>query len=211
MIGYFVTGIAFGILLESKGYNFLWAIAMSFFIYAGSMQFASIGLINLAFNPIQIIVLTLSVNARHIFYGLSLIDKYKVLGKRLPIAIHTLTDETYSLMCSVEAPEDVDKGTFYLTISLLNQMYWVISSAIGALIGSVININTKGIDFVMTALFVVIFLNQWEETDYHFPAIVGVLASIISLVLFGKSTFIIISMVAILTLNIWYGKKVKEL
>lgn len=204
LMGYLFIGIAFGILLRSKGYNFGWAILMSIFIFAGSMQFVAISLLTSNFNLIAVVFMTLMVNARHLFYGLSMLDKFKDMGKKKPYMIFSLTDETFSLLSSTEPPQNINKNWFYFFIALLNHFYWIIGSAIGGIIGSVFSFNTKGIDFVMTALFVVIFVEQWKSNKNHIPALIGISASLLCLVIFGASRFILPSMVFILiTLTIF--------
>ena len=164
MAGYIVLGMGFGVLLESKGYGVLWAIAMSVFIYAGSMQYVAINLITGGASLIATALMTLMVNARHLFYGISMLDKYKDTGKYKPYLIFALTDETYSLVCSGTIPEGVDRNKYYFLVSLFDQIYWVIGSVIGSVVGSVLNFNTAGIDFSMTALFLVVFVEQWKST-----------------------------------------------
>lgn len=198
LTGYLFLGIAFGILLSSKGYHFGWALLMSTFIYAGSMQFVAVNLLISAFNPLNAFLIALVVNARHIFYGISLLKTYKGLGALKPYLIFGLTDETYSLICSARPPEDVDKRYFMFFITLLNHSYWAIASAIGAILGALFTFNTEGIDFVMTALFVVIFIDQWKSQKNHIPALIGVGTSVVCLLIFGPDKFIIPSMLCIL-------------
>lgn len=198
LTGYMFIGIAFGILLRSKGYNFGWAILMSTSILAGSMQFVSINLLTSSFNLATVVFVTLMVNARHLFYGLSMLDKFKGMGKKKPYMIFSLTDETFSLLCSAEPPRDVNKNWFYFSIASLNHFYWITGSAIGGIIGSVLSFNTKGIDFVMTALFVVIFVEQWKSNKNHITALIGICASLLCLIIFGTSKFILPSMILIL-------------
>lgn len=198
LFGYVFMGAAFGILLSSKGYSVLWAVLMSVFVYAGSMQFVAVNLLLGPFSLLNAAVLTLTVNARHLFYGLSMIGKFRDMGKKKPYMIFSLTDETFSLLCAAKAPADVNRDSFLFCISLLNQCYWVAGSAIGGLLGSAVTFNTKGIDFVMTALFVVIFIEQWQNTKNHIPALVGVAGSLFCLLLFGPGNFIIPSMILIL-------------
>ena len=198
LLGYLFLGIAFGVLLSSKGYNVGWAILMSVIIYAGSMQFVAVSLIVSPFNLGAAFLMTLLVNARHIFYGLSLLEKFKISEKLKPYMIFSLTDETYSLLCAIEPPEDVNKKWFMFFISLLDQSYWIIGGIIGTVAGTLIDFNSKGIDFAMTAIFIAIFVEQWEKNKNHIPAILGVVISVFSLIIFGKNTFIIFSMVLIL-------------
>jgi len=206
LTGYLFIGMAYGILLSTKGYHFGWAIFMSTFVFAGSMQFVTINLLTSSFNIINVVFMTLMINARHLFYGISMLEKFKNIGKKKPYMIFALTDETFSLLCGVEPPKDVDESWFYLFIAILNHIYWIVGSAIGGIIGSVITFNTQGIDFVMTALFVVIFINQWEENKNHIPATIGIFASLICLLIFGINNFILPSMVIILiALTIFKG------
>ena len=197
MAGYIVLGMGFGVLLESKGYGVLWAIAMSVFIYAGSMQYVAINLITGGASLIATALMTLMVNARHLFYGISMLDKYKNTGKYKPYLIFALTDETYSLVCSETIPEGVDRNKYYFLVSLFDQVYWVIGSVIGSVVGSVLNFNTAGIDFSMTALFLVVFVEQWKSTKDHASAITGVAASVVCLLIFGAGNFVIPAMISI--------------
>lgn len=197
MAGYIVLGMGFGVLLKSKGYGVLWAIAMSVFIYAGSMQYVAINLITGGASLIATALMTLMVNARHLFYGISMLDKYKNTGKYRPYLIFALTDETYSLVCSGKIPEGVDRNKYYFLVSLFDQVYWVIGSVIGSVVGSVLNFNTVGIDFSMTALFLVVFVEQWKSTKDHASAITGVAASVACLLFFGAGNFVIPAMISI--------------
>ena len=197
MAGYIVLGMGFGVLLESKGYGVLWAIAMSVFIYAGSMQYVAINLITGGASLIATALMTLMVNARHLFYGISMLDKYKNTGKYKPYLIFALTDETYSLVCSGKIPEGVDRNKYYFLVSLFDQVYWLIGSVIGSVVGSVLNFNTAGIDFSMTALFLVVFVEQWKSTKDHASAITRVAASVVCLLIFGVGNFVIPAMISI--------------
>lgn len=210
MTGYLFLGIAFGILLTSKGYHFIWAIAMSLFIYAGSIQFVAVEILTSIFNPLNAFLITLMVNARHLFYGLSMLVRFRGTGKYKPYLIFGLTDETYSLLCSPEIPDDVDKNQFMFYTTLLNQTYWVVASAIGALLGSVFTFNTDGIDFVMTALFIVIFINQWKSQKNHTPALLGLGGSVLCLLLFGPENFIIPSMILIIVALTIFKKSIEK-
>ena len=191
MAGYVVLGTGFGILLSSKGYGPLWSLAMSLFIYAGSMQYLAVDLLTGGATLITAALTTLMVNARHLFYGISMIEKYKVTGKYKPYLIFALTDETYSLNCGV-LPEGVtDAPTYYFLVSLFNHSYWVVGSLLGGLLGYVIPFNTEGIDFALTALFVTVFVEQWLSTRDHIPALIGVVSSVVCLFLFGADGFLI--------------------
>lgn len=198
MVGYIVLGAGFGIVLETKGLGLIWAVAMSVFIYAGSMQYVAIELITGGASLITTALTTLMVNARHLFYGISMVDKYKGAGKKKPYLIFALTDETYSLVCSDESVKDVNnKYLYYFTVSLLNQIYWITGTVIGSLSGRMINFSTEGIDFALTALFVTIFTEQWISEKNHGPAIAGLASSILCLVVFGKDNFLIPAMCCI--------------
>lgn len=200
MAGYLVLGMGFGILLESKGYGVWWAFLMSVFIYAGSMQYVAVDLLAGGASLISAALMTLMVNARHLFYGISMIDRYKETGAKKPYLVFSLTDETYSLVCSGEVPEGVEKKKYFFWVSLMDQFYWVVGSVIGALIGSLITFNTNGIDFSMTALFIVVFIEQWKGTSDHLSAVIGVAASVICLMIFGSDSFLIPSMIVIIVL-----------
>lgn len=199
MTAYIVLGAAYGILMNSKGYGLVWSLLMSLIVYAGSAQYVAITFFTSIFNPVYALLLTLMVNARHIFYGLSLMNKLKGTGKLKPFIIYWLSDETFSVLCAAEPPEEVDKGWFMFFIALLDYAYWAIGTALGSLIGNLITFNTKGLDFSLTALFIVIFIGQWKSQKRHEPALIGVLCTIICLIIFGRNNFIIPSMVAIIT------------
>lgn len=198
MTGYLVLGMGFGIVLSTKGLGFIWAIAMSVFIYAGSMQYAAIGLITGGASILTTALTTLMVNARHLFYGISMIDKYKDTGKAKPYLIYALTDETYSLVCSDESVNDIEnKNLYYFLVSFFNQIYWVVGSAIGGLLGEVLPFSTEGIDFALTALFVTIFVEQWLSVSDHKPALTGLSAAVVCLLIFGPDNFLIPTMILI--------------
>lgn len=198
MTGYLFIGIAFGVVFADKGYNFLWAGLMSLLVYAGSGQYLAVNFFDPSVSLLQVVFLTFMVNVRHIFYGLSLLEKFNITGKKKPYMIFSLTDETYSLYFLTKAPLDVDEGKFLFALSVLDQSYWVIGSMLGGIAGTLIPFNSKGIDFAMTALFIVIFVEQWLEQKNRFPALVGVVASALSLVVFGKDSFILPAMIIIM-------------
>ena len=202
LLGYVTTGIAFGLLLQAAGFGAGWAFLMSLVCYAGSMQFVAINLLTGCAGIIEVIIMTLLINCRHMVYGFSMLDKFRIMGKRKPYMIFSLSDETFSLLCSAEPPKDVDRSWFFFFIALLDQLYWIVGSVVGGLLGSSFSFNTQGIDFAMTALFVVIFVNQWRETKSHAPALAGLACSVVCLLLFGADNFILpalISMVVLLT------------
>ncbi|RAQ22624.1 Inner membrane protein YgaZ [uncultured Ruminococcus sp.] len=198
MVGYLFLGVAFGVLLQKNGYGVFWAILMSAVIYAGSMQFLAINFLTPGVGVLSIIFMTLMVNIRHIFYGLSMLERFRGTGKKKPYLIFSLTDETFSLLCSADPPQGVDRGLFYFFISLLDQVYWVAGSALGGLAGALLSFNTKGIDFAMTALFVVIFVNQWRESKQHLPALCGLGLTALCLLVFGADNFLLPALLLIL-------------
>lgn len=198
MTGYMVLGMGFGILSEKAGYGIWWAFAMSAFIYAGSMQYLLISLLTSRASVVSTALATLMVNARHLFYGVSMIERYKDAGKKKPYLIFALTDETYSLVCNGDHPEGSDPHRYYFLVSLLDQIYWVTGSVIGAILGSALTFNTAGIDFAMTALFVTVFVEQWLTAKNHIPAVAGVVITVVCLVIFGGNLFLIPSMIVIL-------------
>ena len=199
MAGYIVLGIGFGILLGEAGFGPLWALLFSLFVFAGSMQFVGVSLISGGASVLVTALTTLMVNARHIFYSVSMYGIYKDAGRQKPALIFTLTDETYSLLCDGKTPEGEDPHTWRLLVSLFNYGYWVLGSFLGGLLGQIIPFDTTGIDFSMTALFVTVFVEQWTSTKEHRPALLGVGATVLCLVLFGQEIFLIPSM-AVITL-----------
>lgn len=197
MAGYIVLGLGFGVLLQSKGYGVGWALAMGGLIYAGSMQYVAIDLLAGGASLISAALMTLMVNARHLFYGISMLERYKDTGAAKPYLIFALTDETYSVVCSGDVPDGVDRKKYYFWVSLLDQFYWVVGCVAGALLGSVLPFDTTGIDFSMTALFLVVMVEQWRSTCDHTPALVGLGVSLVCLLIFGSSNFLIPSMIGI--------------
>lgn len=194
MAGYLVLGAGFGILLQSKGFGVIWAAALSVFVYAGSMQYLAVDLLAGGASLISAAITALAVNARHLFYGISMLSKYRNAGTKKPYLIFSLTDETYSLLCS-DSGEDGTDGYFFL--SLFNQIYWVAGSVAGSLLGDIIPFSTGGIDFALTALFVTIFTEQWLTSKNHLYSIVGVISSAVCLLIFGSENFLIPSMIII--------------
>ena len=207
MAGYVVLGIGFGIVLSSKGYGMGWAFAMSLLIYAGSMQYLAVDLLAGGAGLITATLTTLMVNARHLFYGISMIGKYRNTGAWKPYLIFALTDETYSLNCN-GAPEDLaDKSLYFFLVSLFNHSYWVTGSVLGAALESFLPFSTEGIDFSLTALFVTVFVEQWKSTHDHIPALLGLGASLLCLTVFGPGNFLIPAMFLITAALALYRKK----
>ena len=198
MTGFLCLGIAYGVLMQSKGYGPLWSVLMSAIAFGGSMQFVAITLLTAAFDPIQAFLLSIMVNARHMFYGLSLLDKYKGLGKVRPFLIYVLCDETFSLVSTLEPPEGVGRKDFYFWISLLDYLYWITGTALGGLAGNLITFDTTGLDFALTALFVVLFLEQWKRAENRPAGIIGILCAAVSLAVFQADNMVIPAMVLVL-------------
>ena len=198
MAGYLVLGLGFGVLLQSKGYGVGWSLAMSTLIYAGSMQYVTIDLLAGGASLISAALMTLMVNARHLFYGISMLDKYKGTGWKKPYLIYAMCDETFSVNYTAEIPEGVDRGWFYFFVSLLDEFYWFLGATLGGILGGLLRFNTEGLDFVMTAMFVVIFMDQWLKEKHHFSAWIGLIASVACLLIFGADNFLIPTMICIL-------------
>ena len=197
MAGYIVLGIGFGILLKDAGYGLFWAFIMSLTIYAGSMQYVAVPFLASGASLITVALTTLMVNARHLFYGLTMIDKYKTAGKKKPYLIFSLTDETYSLLCTDEIPDGVDRHWYQLLVSLFDQCYWILGSVLGSLLKELLAFDTAGIDFSMTALFVTVFVEQWLSTKNHWPAVIGLASAAACLAIFGPDSFLLPTMIAI--------------
>ena len=197
MAGYIVLGIGFGILMRNAGYGVLWTAAMSGFIYAGSMQYVGVSLLTGGASVITTILTTIMVNGRHLFYSISMVDKYKDAGKYKPYMIFALTDETYSLLCDGKAPEGSDPNKYRFFVSFFDQSYWVTGSVLGSLLGAVLPFSTAGIEFSMTALFITSLTEQWLTTKDHIPALTGLLSTLLCLVIFGRDNFLIPAMLLI--------------
>ena len=196
MTGYLVLGAGFGVLLKTAGYSLWWALAMSVFIYAGSMQFLAVNLLTGGASLLTVALTTLTVNARHLFYGISMVERYRDMGRTKPYLIFALTDETYSLVC-----RDGEKPKlYYFLVSLMDHAYWVTGSVLGAVIGDFIPFSTEGIDFALTALFITVFTEQWLSSKQHVSAVIGAVSSVVCLLIFGRDRFLIPAMVLIATL-----------
>ena len=194
MLGYLFLGLAFGLLLQEAGYSFWWALLASTIVYAGSIQFVLVSFLGGGTSLPAVAVMTLLINSRHAFYGLSFVEKFRKM-KTYPYMIFSLTDETYSLLCSLKVPEGIDEKKAMFLIALFDQLYWVTGSVLGAALGQVLPFDMTGIDFAMTALFVTIFVDQWREAKSHLPAIVGLCSAAVCLLIFGGSNFILPSLI----------------
>ncbi len=199
MAGFLFLGTTYGVYMRVSGFGFLYPMIMSLVIYGGSLQFMLVGFLVGAFDPIGALLLTFMINARHLFYGIAMLEKYRVKGavKKL-LLIFTLADESFSVNCSAEPPEGVDRSLFMFFASMLMYAYWFAGSAIGGLLGSLVNFNTEGLDFVMTAMFVVIFLENWLKEKNHWSSLMGLILPVACLLIFGAERFMIPAMLAIL-------------
>ena len=198
LTGYTFLGLTYGILMNVSGFSFWYPMLISITVFAGSMQFVAVNLLLGAFAPLQAFVMALMINARHLFYGISMLDKYRDTGRKKPYLIFGLTDETFSVNCTAEVPPEVDKHWFLFFVTLLDQLYWVAGATLGGIFGSFLPFDPEGLDFVMTAMFVVIFLEQWRKDADHTSALAGVGLSVACLVLFGRDGFLLPAMLAIL-------------
>ena len=199
LAGFLFLGIAYGIYMNQSGFKFYYPMFMSFIIFAGSVEFATVSWLLGSFDPVNIFFLTLMINARHLFYGLSMLEKYNIPGWKKLYLIYGMCDESFSINATVDVPKDIDKGLFMFFVTMLNQIYWVAGATIGGIFGSFIPFDTKGIEFVMTALFVVIFLENWLKEKDHSASVIGLFISFICLMIFKGTNFIIPSMIIILS------------
>ncbi|HIV25578.1 MAG TPA: azaleucine resistance protein AzlC [Candidatus Scatomonas pullistercoris] len=198
LAGFWFLGMTYGIYMNVSGFAFWYPMIMSLVIFAGSMEFVAVNMLLGAFQPLQALAMTLMINARHLFYGISMLDKYRGLGWKKIYLIFGMCDESFSINYTAEIPEDVDRGWFMFFVTLLNHLYWFCGATLGGLFGSLIHFNTEGLDFVMVAMFVVIFLEQWLKEKNHTSSLLGIVLSLICLVAFGADDFIIPAMLAML-------------
>lgn len=205
--GYIFAGMAFGLMLQNAGYSYWWALLISCIVYAGSMQFILVTFLSSAVSLPSVMITTLAVNSRHMFYGLSFIEKFKKMGRRRWYMIFSLTDETYSLLCSVKTPEKINEKNYLFLMALFNQSYWICGCVMGAVAGTLIHFDTTGVDFAMTALFLVTFVEQWLEAESHSPAMIGLFCGFFALMIFGKDLFILPSLLATVLLLLLLQKK----
>ncbi len=211
MVGYLFLGAAYGILMSVNGYGPGWSVAISIFVYAGSLQYLGVTMLAALIHPLTALVMSLVLNARHLFYGISMLGKYGAVKRGKRYLIFGLTDETFSVVCHEQVPSDLDRDKVYFWITFLNQCYWVLGSAAGAVAGSLLTFDTTGLDFALTALFVVIFTDQWKEREGRFPAVLGVAATLVCLLIFGQDYFLLIAMAVIFAvLWIRYRRMEKE-
>ena len=209
LAGYFVLGLGYGFYVQSLGLPVWMPMLMGTVVYGGSLEFVLASLLLGAFAPLSAFLMALMIQARLLFYGLAMLERYKGYGLRSVYMIYAMSDETFSITCSAEPPEGVDQGWFMFFITLLDQLYWVASAGLGAVVGSVLPFSTEGVDFVMTAMFVVIFLNQWEKEKQHASAIIGIAAPLVCLRIFGSGSFLIPSMVCILVALLLFRRPIE--
>ena len=200
LTGYFVLGLGYGIYVQSLGLPIWLPPLMGTVVYGGSLEFVLASLLLGSFSPLSAFLMALMIQARHLFYGLTMLERYQGYGLRGFYMIYAMSDETFSITCSAEPPEGVDRGWFMFFITLLDQIYWVASAFLGAAVGSILPFSTEGVDFVMTAMFVVIFLNQWEKEKQHYSGFIGLVVPFVCLLVFGSGSFLIPSMICILVL-----------
>jgi 4-azaleucine resistance transporter AzlC len=196
--GFWFLGLAYGIYMNVSGFSFVYPMVMSLIIFGGSLEFVAVELLLSSFAPVQTLIMTLLIQARHLFYGISMLDKFKHMGWKKFYLIFGMCDETFSINYTANIPEDVDRGWFMFFVTLLNHFYWVSGATIGGLVGSLIHFNTDGISFVMTSMFVVIFMEQWMKEKHHVSAYIGLGVAAVCLILFGADSFMIPTMIAII-------------
>ena len=209
--GFWFLGLAYGVYMNVLGFSFWYPSLMGLTIFAGSMEFITADMLLGAFHPLQMFFLTLMINARHLFYGISMLDKYRGTGWKKFYLIFGMCDESFSINYTANIPEDVDRGWFMFFVTLLDHFYWVSGATLGGIFGSLVKFNTEGLEFVMTAMFVVIFLEQWLKDKDHTSALLGIVLSVLCLLLFGTDYFILPAMAAILlALTLLRGKLEKK-
>lgn len=208
--GFWFLGMTYGIYMNVSGFSFVYPLVMSMLIFGGSLEFVAVSMLLGRFAPLQTLIMVLMIQARHLFYGISMLDRYKDMGWKKFYLIFGLCDETFSINCTARIPQDVDRGWFFFFVTLLNQFYWVSGSTLGGILGSLITFNTEGLDFVMTAMFVVIFLEQWKKEKKHYTAYIGLAASVICLLLFGADSFLVPTMVCIVAGLTFFRKPIEK-
>jgi 4-azaleucine resistance transporter AzlC len=210
LMGYLAIGMAFGLMLQSAGYGMAWALLMSVTIYAGSGQYLGVSLLASGASLPQVAFLTLMVNFRHLVYGLSMLEKFRGMGKRKLYMIFSLTDETYALLSSAQAPEGVDERDYYFAIALLDHSYWILGSVLGSGLGAALGFDTTGVDFAMTALFLVIAVGQWKAAGSHLPALLGGAATLLSLLVVGATDMLLPALTVIVLALVWLRPQLEK-
>ena len=198
MAGFLFLGMTYGVYMVQSSFDFWYPMLTSLTVFGGSLEFVIVSLLQGAFNPLQALMMTLMIQARHLFYGITMLDKYRGTGMKKLYLIFGMCDETFSVNCAADVPPDVNRGWFMFFVTLLDQFYWFTGATLGALCGMLIRFNTRGLDFSMTALFVVIFMEQWKKDRQHISALIGLALPALCLLLFGAERFLLPSMAAIL-------------
>lgn len=207
--GFLFLGLAYGIYMNASGFSFVYPMLMSLLIYGGSLEFVAVEMLLSPFAPLQVFIMTLLIQARHIFYGISMLDRYKGMGWKKYYLIFGMCDESFSINFTADIPADVDKGWFMFFVTLLNHFYWFAGATLGGLVGSLLKFDTTGISFVMTAMFVVIFLEQWLKEENHISSLIGIITAAICLICFGSDSFMLPTMAVIIILLTISKKKLE--
>ena len=194
LAGFLFLGFSYGVYMNVSGFSFVYPMAMSIVIFGGSLEFLTVSMLLSPFAPLQVFIVSLMIQARHLFYGISMLDRFKGTGLKKLYLIYGMCDETFSVNYVADVPNDVDRGWFMFFVTLLNQIYWVSGATLGGLFGSLITFNTKGLDFVMTALFAVIFLDRLINEKKHYTAVIGVVSALICRIIFGADSFMLPTM-----------------
>ncbi len=210
LAGYWFLGLTYGVYATTSGFSPIYPVLMAIVIFGGSLEFVAISMLLSPFAPLQTLIMALLIQARHIFYGISMLDKYKDMGFKKFFLIYGLSDETFSITYTAKAPDGIDKGWFMLFITILDQIYWISGVAIGSLLGSVLTFNTNGISFVMTAMFSVIFLDQWLKENIHIHGLIGIVASVLCLIILGPDSFMVPTMVIVIALLTVLRKPIEQ-
>ena len=210
LTGFLFLGFTYGMYMHAAGFPFYYPMVMSLVIFAGSMEFVAVNLLLAPFQPLEVFLLTLMVNARHLFYGIAMLERYKGLGLKKLYLIFGMCDESFSINCTAQPPEGVDRGWFYCFVTLLDHCYWFLGATLGGVFGALLPVNTEGLDFVMTAMFVVIFLEQWKKDTRHFSALLGLGASAVCLALWGPDGFMLPAMLSILACLLLLRKPMEQ-
>lgn len=208
--GFWFLGMTYGVYMHASGFPFWYPTLMSVTIFAGSAEFMAVSLLLGAFDPLQALIVTLMINARHIFYGIAMLDRYRGLGWKRIYLIYGMCDETFSINYTAEIPEGIDRGWFMFFVTLLDQLYWVSGASLGGIFGSLLGIQAQGLDFVMTAMFAVIFMEQWMKEKHHESAWIGLGVSALCLFIFGSGHFLIPAMLGILAAVTLLRKRLDE-
>lgn len=208
--GFWFLGLAYGIYMNVSGFSFVYPMLMSLTIFGGSLEFVAVSMLLAPFAPVQTLIMALMIQARHLFYGIAMLDQFKGLGWKKIYLIFGLCDETFSINYTAQIPADVDRGWFMFFVTLLNQFYWVSGATIGGIAGSFLHFNTEGLDFVMTAMFVVIFMEQWKKEQKHYTALIGIGAAVVCRLIFGADSFMVPTMACILLALTLFRKPIEK-